>query len=205
MIEKIITYEILFELLRNEKTKHEIQKLDENFYQNFLTYLDEKQKIIDKEDKDDIFSVSEKQKTIVQMQNIKRIIRDFYERREKKVIDLAIVNSRSGNDDTVNLLNEEKAFYDELLSVLNKYRNQILNMILENKTPNVVMKEEEETLTSNLLIKFIHAVPQFYGENLELFGPFEENDFANLPRKISNVIVNKGRAEHLRIDNFKYD
>ena len=47
------------------------------------------------------------------------------------------------------------------------------------------------------MIKFNHAVPKFVGEDLEVYGPFEENDMANLPSKIADVLVSKGRAEEM--------
>jgi len=116
MVGKLITYEILFELLRNEKVRHEIQKIDDTFFNDLLSYMEEKQKIIDKDSGSDLFSVSEKQKTIVQMQNIRKLVKDLYERREKKIFDLALVNSRTNSNlsENSNLLAEEIVFYNDL-------------------------------------------------------------------------------------------
>jgi len=200
MVGKLITYEILLELLRNEKVRHEIQKIDDTFFNDLLSYMEEKQKIIDKDSGSDLFSVSEKQKTIVQMQNIRKLVKDLYERREKKIFDLALVNSRTNSNlsENSNLLAEEIVFYNDLFSVLNKYRGLVLTKLLEHKKPNVVVtKVEELPKNKHQLIYFKLPVPIFYGENLELFGPFEEGDFANLPVKIADIIVKKGRANYI--------
>ena len=46
--EGIITYEKLYETLRNEKYKNELQKLDSDFFNSVVRYLDEKRSIIER-------------------------------------------------------------------------------------------------------------------------------------------------------------
>ena len=71
---EIITYEALFELLQKEKARKELQKLDEDFYQKFLKYLEEKILILNSQkSKDSIFS-TETKKTEKQIENIKKIV-----------------------------------------------------------------------------------------------------------------------------------
>ena len=43
-----ITYETLFEILKREKDMADLQKLDANFFDNFVQYLNEKKKVMDK-------------------------------------------------------------------------------------------------------------------------------------------------------------
>ena len=61
MTDVIITYETLYELLRREKSRKELQKLDPNFYQRVTNYLEEKN-IILKSQKDTEIIKTEKQK-----------------------------------------------------------------------------------------------------------------------------------------------
>ena len=45
-----ITYETLYELLKREKDMTDLQKLDSSFFNDFVDYLNEKKKMLDKED-----------------------------------------------------------------------------------------------------------------------------------------------------------
>ena len=103
-----ITYETLFELLKREKDTADLQKLDPSFFNDFVDYLNEKKKLLVKEDT--LFSYDEKKKVEKQIDNAKRIIKEIYERREKKILGIALTKSRSKSSviDTSSLLENEK-------------------------------------------------------------------------------------------------
>ena len=42
MVDVLVTYETLYELLRREKSRQEIQKMDADFYDNVLKYVCDK-------------------------------------------------------------------------------------------------------------------------------------------------------------------
>ncbi len=44
MSERVITYEVLFEILRIEKNREELQNLDSDFFKQVISYLCDKQK-----------------------------------------------------------------------------------------------------------------------------------------------------------------
>ena len=63
MPDVIITYETVYETLRREKFRNELQLLDVEFFDNVLSYLNEKSVILDSQkNRDSIFS-SEYKKT----------------------------------------------------------------------------------------------------------------------------------------------
>jgi len=204
-----ITYETLHELLRREKNREDIQKLDVGFLNEVAGYLKEKIELgMQQRAKNDLFAAEETRKAELQLVNIKKILRELYEKREKKILQMAVDASRSSSSlvDTANLLKEEKRIFDELVYLLNKYRKGILYHLMEGMNPNIqekgpkpdpepkpVVKEEKKTK----LIRFVTAVPKFVGEDLEVYGPFEENDMANLPSAIADVLVSKERAEEM--------
>ena len=47
-------------------------------------------------------------------------------------------------------------------------------------------------------MRFLHQVPKFVGPELEEYGPFGEEDIANLPAEVADVLINKGKAEEIR-------
>ena len=215
-----ITYETLFDLLRREKARDELQELDKNFFEDLSKYIDEKKKIfIEQKSKLDLFSSTEKEKTEKQLENIRKILKDIYEKREIKIINLAISKSRVPGIivDTAVFLEEEKKFFDQLIEILDNYRIGILFRILEGEPPllkeekagaasdhkddykeqNIGEKEETKSESSNKVVRFKNAVPRFVGAELEEYGPFEQDEIANLPPEIASVLVEKDRAEFI--------
>ena len=82
-----ITFETLYDLLRREKGKEELQQLEETFFKEVVQYLQEKNRLLEsKSGDDDLFSVGEKDKLEAELRNIKRILKELYDKREKKVI-----------------------------------------------------------------------------------------------------------------------
>ncbi len=196
----IITYESLFDLLRREKDKLDLQPLDKTFYEDVVSYIGEKQKLLQKEQQE-LFSEEEKQKTEKQLINIKKILRELYERREKKIVNMAIDKSRTKSEliDNSAFLDAEKGLFGSLVDSLDKYREEILVKLINGRPIQPENKHEIKQKPTKMII-FKHAVPKFVGLEGEEFGPFEEQDMASLPAKIADVLVNKGRAEEIKED-----
>lgn len=200
--EGIITYDKLYEVLRLEKYKKELQKLDVDFYNKVVKYLEEKKSILhSQEGKDSVFASQSIAKTKRQLENTNMILKELYERRESKIIQMALFNSRTGekSQETDALLDEEMQFYTSITNLFDVYRTGILSNILQSKLPDV--KEEiisnKSTEKVNKLIRFIQPVPKFVGENMEVYGPFDSEDIANLPEKVSEILIKNNRAEEI--------
>ena len=198
-----ITYEFLYELLRKEKFRKELQKLDENFFKDVINYLEEKKAILmSQEKKDSIFAPSNVQKTRKQLENLQKIIKEFYERRETKIIQLAVFSSRTNApiQDYASMLEEEKEFYKTIVEELNNYRSSILKSLLEGKLPvkgRNKKKQKDAEPVETKLIRFMQAIPQFVGDDLEVYGPFESEDISNLPTRVAEVLIKNNSAEEL--------
>ena len=197
----LITYETLFEILQKEKARKELQKLDEDFNSSFIRYLDEKTSILNSQkSKDSIFS-NEVQKTEKQVDNIRRIIKDLYERRDRKIVEAALFSAR--NPKKIQqmesaMLQEEKDLLEKLTMNLSNSRELILNNLLVGKKPE--LKEREIAKEENVLVKFVSAVPKFIGIDNNTYGPFEREDISSLPIQISIILINKKRAEKIEIE-----
>lgn len=209
--EVTITYETLFELLRREKERSELQLLDSSFFNNLLRYLKDKQTIINKQ-QTDLFSAEEKKKTAEQLENIKKIIKELYDKREKKILSMAIDKSKNKSSiiDNSVFLKEEKELFDNVVKILDMGRENILFNLINLKEPTSlqslslekkeIKEEKKEKKKDTKLVRFLSAIPKFVGKELEEYGPFEEEDIASLPVEIANVLINKGRAEEISED-----
>ena len=82
----------------------------------------------------------------------------------------------------------------------NDYRTAILVNLLSNKEPKIERLEQPKELKTQhkqdslKLIRILQAVPQFVGDDLNIYGPFEEEYVASLPEKIADVLVKKNKA-----------
>ena len=75
--------------------------------------------------------------------------------------------------------------------------------MLDNTQKTVVIVpcyNEEKRLKDTKLVRFLYSVPKFVGKELEEYGPFEEEDIANLPIEIAKVLIDKGRVEEVKED-----
>ncbi len=206
-----VTLETLYDMLRNEKKREDLQQLDPLFYINVVTYLREKKAILEQaRSHDNIFAAGDREKTEYELRSIQRILREIYEKREKKIIDIALNKSKTGSEiiDTSAMLREEKEFYEQVLETLDKYRSGVLQNLLAaelpsfsgtasffNPPPKVAPVVAFVSSGEPVKIKFLHPTPKFIWKDLKNYGPFESGDETEIFPEVADLLVRKGRAE----------
>lgn len=202
MAEVIITYENLYEILRREKYRTELQKIDETFYQDVVKYLQEKTAILDSQSKkQSIFASTEVEKTQTQLKNVLKILKELYEKRENKIIQFALFCSRSKSaQDTSTMLPEEFALYSSVKDTLDLYRDGLLNTILQSRMPSIQASDPKdlkgEEKTDSLSIQVLKDIPEFVGPDLAVYGPFKAGDYQELPQMIAQMLVDTEQAKN---------
>ncbi len=269
--EVTITYETLYELYRREKDRAELQELPTSFFADVAGYLSEKEAAVHPA-RGSIFD-NETQRARIQVENIKKILMALYDRRETKIINMAMVKARTqGIINLQPLLDQEKDLYNSVVGILNMYRGGVLQSLMmgdsvrapqynapapspfSTRAPNAALSfapppqhpsSQREDVPQDLAppsgslspqstgqpaslqrtypnfsggqersamlpssdadgdlapkesktVRFLCAVPKFVGPNLEVYGPFSENDTATLPEPIVNVLLSKSRIE----------
>jgi len=223
MADVVITYETLFDILRKEKGRPELQQLPTDFYGQVVAYVRKRQAEVDAAGGPGALAA---QKPLIQHRNVQKILRELYERRERKIIEMALNRARTESNivDTTALLPEEKSFYEGCAELLGKSKRDLLSPMLRGDAPDgvtvpVLRETEEATYTlhehtaearpqptldvesiagrEQLKVRFIAPVPKFLGLKGETYGPFEPGEITELPGKIAAVLFKKKRVEQI--------
>ena len=206
-----ITLETLYDILRNEKKREDLQKLNDSFFLDIVSYLREKKSFLDASNNgDNPFASGEKEKLEYELRSIKRILKEIYEKREKKIIDIALNKSRTASDiiDISAMLREEKEFYQRILTILDGFRRGVLLNLFNHQLPDLLeahiqrphledKKKEpknEDADTPMTKIKFLYAVPSFVWKDLKVYGPFDIGEETHIFPEVADLMVRKGRA-----------
>ena len=210
--------------LTGQKNRVEIQQLEKSFFKDFVEYLKNKKQLLQEKQGQLGGSSEDVTKLMIQIDNINKIMKELYDRREKKITNLALMNVRSGSSiPKGSMLEIEEAFYSELLTLFSKYRKGVItNLInqelpsIEDSSPSEQQKQEDQTLglkkegadnasplhssTDSMLVRFLSYAPKFVDENLETQGPFEAEEITTLPAQVAQVLINQGKAEEISGD-----
>lgn len=159
MTDAQITYEQLFDALRREKSRDELQKLDEGFYRLSRLFLADKHDAIISESAGGLGGLGA-QRAGIEYQNAKRILRELYDRRERKIVTLAMHRSRSDATvvDISALLLEERMFFDALVDLLSQTRDQVFAAIGVTGVATAAFRPSSASSSSN-------SAPQYVERN----------------------------------------
>ncbi|MFB6075707.1 MAG: hypothetical protein ABEK17_01045 [Candidatus Aenigmatarchaeota archaeon] len=133
--ENVITYETFRKFHRKEKNNDELQELPEEFYSSCKKWLKRKDNEFDRSRGDTT--------PLYELENVKRIVRDIFDRRERKIMLMALQTVRS-DISPKNLMSEEKDFYDKMVSILRNYRESFLQSVLKLRKDEVKENDSDE-------------------------------------------------------------
>lgn len=215
------SFETLYDILRQEKNKDDLQKLEPTFYYKVSQFLKTKTGDVAKGNVNNVDSIQALQHKLF---NIKRMIREIYERREKKIIFLALNKSKDESNviDDSTLMPAEKEFFNKLVDLLYGMKSNTLDEVLSNKSirprmsnsstreskiASITAKNSESAVLNEdnakievkkqIKVKIIASVPKFVGRDMVDYGPFEPEDVVTLPEDVVSLLIKKEKAEEL--------
>jgi len=220
-----LTYEALFDSLRREKSRDELQALERDFYARVRDFLAAK----DDEIRTAGTTTLAGARAQIEHQNVRKILRELYERRERKIVTMALHRTRTDAAivDTAVLLPEEEGLFAALCAELERARVVTLRNAeapiaahsapisdgpLEAEPrgriiparpvapPNVSVDDGDTTSGEAVeapfvTVRFTSAVPKFSGPDGEVRGPFQAGDESSVPRQVAEILVRKGKAQ----------
>jgi DNA replication factor GINS len=176
MVEETITYELIRKIQREEEKQPKLTKLPEEFYSKVGNYLIQKKRIsATKADRKEAFEVK----------NVERLVEDIFNRRERKILNHAIISARTGMQ-TENLTEEEEKFHTQILYALKERRMNLLKRILD------------QSETKEGMVIFRQETPAFVGADMLNYGPFKEGDIAKIPEENKKILLEKEIVEEIK-------
>ncbi len=175
------SYDELRRIYRLEKNTSRLVDIDEDFYEALGKFIQQEKKE---------YLAGLKNFSSVKARNfsnLKKIVDEIFSLREKKLVSRALIASRSGEENNVNLAAEEKKTFKELLAVLNKHRDFLRQAFEPDKK-----KAAERRIVS---LKVLKEVPAFVGPDMKEYGPFSVDEAVSLPSKVAELLVARKLAE----------
>ncbi|MEK6945930.1 MAG: hypothetical protein AABW63_04005 [Nanoarchaeota archaeon] len=180
----MITYNDIYEAARKERYTENLQNLSKDFIESVSAYIKDKKGIVSKQDEgfSDIII-----KTKKQLENAITLFKELMIRRRKKILNLVLIASETGisKQDFDNMLSFEKDLFEELMKCVEG----------ADKKLDKSLNGGEEQKKANELVLFKEKVSEFVDFDGEKVGPFEEGQIANIPKEISKILIEDGRAE----------
>ncbi|NHJ24108.1 MAG: hypothetical protein EAX89_06005 [Candidatus Lokiarchaeota archaeon] len=117
----------------------------------------------------------------------------------KKVKALSFLNEEYKINEQITIKANEKSLEKVVLNEITPHISEE-DLTSEVKLPQTEIENEIKTDYNYILIRFIKKTPPLVGIDLKDYGPFEENDIANLPNQNATILLNEKFAEKIDID-----
>ncbi|MBS3134252.1 DNA replication complex GINS family protein [Candidatus Woesearchaeota archaeon] len=192
-MEEEFSIEHIYDVLRKERLYSNLQEIDKGFFIEVARFIKQQEDTI--RQTDDIKESSKQEK---QLESIKKVIKEIYEKRELKIIQLALSNIKTNVHQNISqLLDEEKELYNSIVEDLDCYRSSILENINKGMAPELKPKEIKTDNIQLKTIRFVEPLSRFIGTDLNVYGPFKKEYIANLPLDIADYLIKNNKAEEI--------
>ena len=182
----------LREIHRKERMSPYLQDVGKDFYQQLKEYVDKvylEYKACYKEGR-----ISKLAVLLREFENIKTIINDIYETRERKIVSNALYYVKSGDEiETENLAAEEEETFRKIIEILRNQRELVLEKIVAEKALTELRVEKKPKLT----VRILKDLPSIVGVDGRTYGAFKAEDVVTLPEPNAKVFINQGVAEQI--------
>ncbi|RLG59768.1 MAG: hypothetical protein DRN95_01305 [Candidatus Hydrothermarchaeota archaeon] len=184
---------LLRELNRKEKTSPYLQKIEKNFYDELAALM--REVYIKRED----CSEEELPKFLAELENLRNIIIELYEAREKKIVSNALYYVRTGEKiELENLSKEEEKFLKKIVEIIKSHRENILDKTLKGKIEDEKeSKEEKKTEIPTITVRILKDLPPIVGIDGKIYGEFKVEDIVTLPKPNAEVLIRQGVAQRI--------
>ena len=173
-------YERIYAAWDREQKEERLQRLENDFYiaaKKFLEVL--------LRDKNQNESASLLRALLEKAHyNTSFLLSDLMNIRLDKILS-SIRNGKEINKEK--LTSEEKVLYEQL-------KNDLMRFFGKPALPSEV-KELEEKKNSFILVRFVKPLPAIVGSDMKIYGPFQVEDIATIPKENAKALVLRNAAK----------
>lgn len=180
-----LSYDELRRIYRLEKNTSRLVEVDESFFSDLKDFIKEQKAVYLKSLKN--LSMSKAK----DFSNLKRMVEEIFLIREKKLLNKALVSSRTGEIMDEKISSVEKKAFSEMLNVLQKHK-RVLNEVFGIDELDF---EKSAIDLNNISVRIIKDIPAFVGTDMKEYGPFSIGQNLSLPPKIANLLVSRKLVE----------
>jgi len=201
-----------------------LQEIGKDFYKELQAYVGEvHSRYLEDSKKGGISKLS---MALGELENIKAIVNDIYETREKKIVNNALYYIKSEEEMGVeNLTLEEEEMLRNIIKILRAQRSAVLEKIIGEvsyvfpqeseqaqpksdakvvKEKKVQQKEANKAIAAKpdqkkTTIRLLKDLPSIVGVDGKIYGSFKKEDVVTLPEPNAKVLINQGTAEFVDV------
>lgn len=174
-----ISYDELRRIHRLEKNTSRLVEVDADFFDSVSAFVGEQKKAYLASLKN--FSPSDAR----EFSNLKKIVEEIFLLREKKILNKALIVSRTEDFSEEKMASQEKDAFKKLLKVLEEH----------NRVCTALFGGERENDSGKVELKMLKDVPTFIGTDMKEYGPFAKDETVELPKKIAQLFLSRKLAE----------
>ena len=176
-----ISYDEIRSIYRLERNTNKLVEVEDDFFDSLNSFVAEEKKHYLAGLRD--LSASKARDFI----NLKKMVEEIFLIREKKLLNKALICSRTGEIEKDKLALQERKTLDELLKVL-EVHHSFLGAVFGEEKP---LARKNAELVPVMILK---TLPSFVGSDMKEYGPFEDGMTVELPFKVAGLLVSRGLA-----------
>ncbi len=173
----VVTFETIRDIQRSEKENRNLIKLPDGIFEEIAEYIRRKES---------------RNEDFLELENAKNIIKDIVDRREHKIVNMAVMYVRSGVIPR-NMTKEEEEFFAALVKIIKEFRDSYYTSLIYGKREKEEVVAEEPPKIE--MVQMTEDVPEFvFGERVY---NLKKDEIASLPKELEDFLVKKGVAKRI--------
>lgn len=182
-----LSYDEIRRIHRLEKNTSKLVEVEADFFNSLNEFIKSEKEDYINSLKD--FSVAKARN----FTNLKKMVEEIFSLREKKILSLALVSTRTNELSEEHMALQEKQFYQEMIKVLNKHKD-LMDKIFDG---SIAKGEEKAKDLNNVQVRILSDIPSFIGTDMKEYGPFKKGETIELPFKIAKLFVSRKLGENV--------
>jgi DNA replication initiation complex subunit (GINS family) len=185
-------------IYRKEKMSPYLQDLGEDFYSEVKGVIRELESAYDASKG----QTKKESRQLRELENLKSVVLDLYEIRERKVV-LGALNyvRREGEDiEMENITAEEEKMLEDVVALLKNNRKIVLegdSGKSAKKAPKKKKEAKSRDKSTLITVRITKDLPAIVGADGKVYGEFKEEDVVSLPDANAKALIEQGAAEEI--------